>query len=161
MWGRLIKKKLLATVTDVRNYNLSCLVTVSRFFIAGIKEIMAKVIARCYLRNVCLICIYRFSPSPIVFPVTFIRVGRLTHSCCPCPLPYRGALLSNERRRVPNATFNTHDGTRRRSVCLEFVCLKIRKRKIDRLTSTFLLSITLQYTNWWKKIGRKERESKR
>jgi len=91
----LITKKLLATVTVLRNYNLSCLVTVSGFFVAGIKEIMAKATARCYLRNVCLICIYRFSPSPTGFPVTFNRVGRLTHSCCPCPLPYRGALLSN------------------------------------------------------------------
>ena len=124
---RCLITKTLATVTGLINCNLSCLVTVSRFFVAGVKEIMAKATARYYLRNVCLICIYRFSPSPIAFPVTFNRVGRLTHSCCLCPLPYRGALLSNERRRVPNATFNTHDGTRSRSVCLLFVCLFVSR----------------------------------
>ena len=84
---RLITKNSLASVTGLRKYDQSCLVTVSKFFVAGNKGKMAKATARYYLRNVCLICIYRFFPFPLTFPVTFNRVGRLTHSCCPCPLP--------------------------------------------------------------------------
>jgi hypothetical protein len=36
---------------------------------------------------------------------------RVTHYRSPCPLPYRGALLSNQIRRVAYAIFNTHYAT--------------------------------------------------
>ena len=118
--------------------------TASRIFvIAGFKEIMANATAGCYLQNVCLICIYRFSPLPSNTSRNLQSSGKVDPLLLPMSITIPGELLSNETRRVPNATFKAHDDTRRRSICVLFVCMKIRRRNIDRLNSTLLLSITL------------------